>query len=243
MISILILTGDSSDTISKTIYSVRNLKGEIIIGLHKGELRNVPNLTNIKVVNQKMSNLGKRKQNLINLSKGDWIFILDTDEIVSKELNEEITLMHDKKNVGYRIPYQNYVFGKPVYWGGEKYSKVRLFRKSYGKVTDVPLHEEVIVNGAVGDLKGKIYHYSYRTPLQLFKKFTKYAWIAAKLKRDEGEKVSFKKLLFYGPHMFKARYIIDKGYKDGWRGFILAFAFMYMESITYWFLFVQVFLA
>lgn len=181
------------------------------------------------------SSLGERKQKLVEMADREWVLILDTDEMVSPELVKEIEDVLKGKNnfIAYSIPYQNYVFGKPVYYGGEKYEKVRLFKKGYGQVKKTPLHEEIVVKGTIGDLKGVIHHYSYRSPIQLFIKFTKYAWITS---RQKHEKVTIKKLFLYGPHMFWARFIKDEGWRDGWRGFVLAFAFGFMESLTYWFL-------
>ncbi len=209
-------------------------------------------------------NLGRRKQRLVEKAKTDWILILDSDEYPSEELIKEINTITcsgspgltqgDKRRgssrrsflgnkhslndgiVGYRIPYQNYIFGRPVYFGGEKYSKVRLFRRGFGRVSEDALHENVIVNGNIGELKGVIHHHSYRSPRQLFSKFTKYAWIAAGMLVERGEKISAKKLFFYGPHMLWARFIKDQGYRDGWRGLVLALAFAYMEGLTYWIL-------
>lgn len=187
------------------------------------------------------TNLGTRKQFLIEEAKGEWILILDTDETVSSELQAEIQEILDnpKKSSGvngYRIPYQNYVFGKPVHHGGERYSKVRLFRRGKGRVSQVPLHEEVEVEGKIVNLKGVIHHHSYRNPIQLLVKFTKYAWTASREKKKTGETITLKKLFLYGPHMFWARFVKDEGYKDGLYGFILAKAFGYMETMTYWFL-------
>ena len=137
---------------------------------------------------------------------------------------------------GWRIPYQNYVFGKPVYYGGEAYGKVRLFRRGYGRVLKTPLHEEIAASGMIGEMKGRIHHHSYRSVGQLFGKFTQYAKIAAsQTPRND----MAKKLFLYGQHMFWARFVRDRGYKDGWRGLVLALAFAYMEALTYVLLFLR----
>lgn len=183
--------------------------------------------------------LGVRKNRLINQAKTEWVLLLDTDEMLSSQLVEEIKEVVRKSPEdihGYEIPYQNYVFGKPVYYGGEKYSKVRLFRRKYGSVTPVPIHEEVVVQGKIGKFTGVIHHYSYRTPRQVLIKFTHYAWLVAGEKLKQHETVTWKKLFLYGPHMFWARFVGDEGWRDGWRGFMLAKSFGYMESITYWLL-------
>ena len=223
-------------------------------------------------------NLGERKQGLVKKAKGDWILVLDADERVSEKLYDEILHIRGsdkitlkryfvkkakRETIAYAIPYQNYVFGKPVYWGGERYAKVRLFRRGYGRISPEPLHEEVILtqnfhkatpckrqgsgleNKNIDEMRGVIRHHSFRTPWQLFTKFTRYAWIAAKMHeiaspsktRDRND--TLQKLFLYGPHMFWARFIKEKGYKDGWRGLVLALAFGYMEGLTYWLLFIR----
>jgi glycosyltransferase involved in cell wall biosynthesis len=213
---------------------------EILLSLEKEKY--ISKLSkNLYLVVQPNLNLGQRKQFLIDKATGDWILILDTDEQVSPELGKEIRKILSNPNVskginGYRIPYQNYVFGHPVYYGGEKYSKVRLFRNGKGRVSQVPLHEEVEVDGKIVNLRGVIHHHSYRNPVQLYAKFIKYAWTASRMKKKNGEKVTLKKLFLYGPHMFWARFVKDEGYKDGYFGFVLAKAFGFMEMMTCWFM-------
>jgi (heptosyl)LPS beta-1,4-glucosyltransferase len=183
--------------------------------------------------------LGIRKQNLIKKAITEWVLLLDTDEYLSGTLIRNINkaMKRDIKSInGYRIEYLNHAFGRPIYYGGEKYAKLRLFRRSCGAVTAAPLHEETVVLGNISPINGVILHYSYRTIWQTLVKFSKYAWIAAKEKKLEKEKVTVKKLFLYGLHMFWARYIKDQGWRDGWRGYILASCFAYMENLTYWLL-------
>ena len=245
-LSVLMITNNAEEVIEEALKSVNGLWDELLVADDQStdRTREIVKRYGGKVFLPKNKNLGERKEWLITKARGDWILILDSDERVSSKLRKETKAIvapgHDescKNNIkGYRISYQNYVFGGPVYWGGERYSKVRLFRREYGRVTVVPLHEEVIVQGKIGTLQGIIRHYSFRTPQQLFCKFTNYAKIACQQKRRQGETLSIKKLFFFGPHMFWARYVKEGGYKDGWRGIILASAFAYMEGLTYWLL-------
>ncbi len=237
-LSVVMITKNAAEVIEDALKSVKGLWDELLVDDDKSTdgTRETIEQYGGKIFSLKNKNLGERKQWLVDKVKGDWILLLDSDERVSQELYKEIKKIQKKtpKNiVGYRIPYQNYVFGEPVYWGGEQYSKVRLFRKSKAIITPLSLHEEVMVKGDVGTLHGVIHHYSFRTPSQLFGKFTQYARIAAYEKYKKKEHLNLSKLFLYGPHMFWARFIKDKGYKDGWRGFILAFAFAYMEGLTY----------
>jgi len=193
----------------------------------------------LRIIFQTENNIGKRKHELEKSVNGEWILLIDSDEVLSRELTKEIreTITNNPENIhGYEIPYQNYVFGKPVYFGGERYSKTRLFRRKYGTVTPEAVHEEVVVTGKIGKLKNPIHHYSYRSLPQVLSKFTRYAWQMAIKKHKSAEHVTLRKLFMYGPHMFWARYIKDQGWRDGWQGTVLAACFAYMESLMYWFL-------
>ncbi len=98
-----------------------------------------------------------------------------------------------------------------------------------------------IKKGKVGQLKNKILHYSYLSIFQTYIKFTDYGIRMAKKKHLSGEKSSFKKIFLYPIHMFYARFIKDKGYKDGIFRIPLDIGFAYMEFLTYFLLVIMSF--
>ena len=223
MLSLIIICQQVDELLTRTLKSCEYLGAQVLIGYAGTDT----------------ISLGERKNVLIEQAANDWILLLDTDEVISPQLSKEIEeiMMKSPDDInGYLIPYENYAFGKPVKFGGERYSKVRLFRKLYGSVVKVPVHEEIIIKGNVGKLTGIIRHYSYRSLDQVFTKFTKYAWQMAGEKFKAREKVTLKKLFLYGPHMVWARVIKDEGWRDGWRGILIALCFGYMESLMYWLL-------
>ncbi len=223
MLSVLIVCRQVDKYLAKTVNSVQDLSPQILVGISSDGI----------------APLGARKNRLINCAAYEWVFILDTDEVVSPELVTEIKniISHPLDNIhGYEISYQNYIFGKPVHFGGERYSRKQLFRKEYGAFTPVSIHEHPEIEGEIGKLKGVIHHYSYSNLLIVLTKFTKYAWQMAGEKYKAREKVTLKKLFLYGPHMVWARVIKDEGWRDGWRGILIAFCFGYMESLMYWLL-------
>lgn len=257
-LSVILVTNNAGSVVKKALESVAGLWDEMLVG-DSGSTDGTLELLKqygARIIHQKEENLGERKQELIKNAKGEWILVLDSDERVSRKLYEEISrikgidklprprkfvnadLVKRDSIVGYKIQYQNYVFGNPVYFGGERYRKIRLFLNRKGKVETVPIHEEIVVRGKTGDLHGVLHHHSYRSIPQLFGKFTRYANILATEKQKKGERLTLQKLFLYGPHMFWARYIKEKGYKDGIHGLVLAFAFAYMETLTYWILLV-----
>ncbi len=262
-LTIIVLTRNSLNLVKDMLESVWGLYDELLVG-DAGSTDGTLDLLkkySATIVHQKEGNLGQRKQELIKKASGDWILVLDSDERVSPELYQQIkSFTHSPRRshglsasrrislppsgvvntvrqcVAYRIPYQNYVFGKPVYYGGEIYSKVRLFQRGHGRISNEPIHEEIIVNGVIDEFLGVIHHHSYRSLRQVMTKFFKYAYLVAIEKKKNRETVSLAKLFLYGPHMVWARFIKEKGYKDGFHGLVLALSFGYMEALTYWLL-------
>lgn len=241
-LSVLMITKNAAETLEKSLASIKKIASEIIIVDSKSTDRTVEIAKNYlaKVYIKEFTDIGK--QRIFGLSKatGKWILILDCDEVVSKELSREIvSLFHGSiiKENGFYIPFQNFYLGRPVKYGGENYMMLRLFRKNSVSITPSLIHEHFeLSKGKSGRLKGKIFHHSYRSLLQIFVKFTDYGIRMAKEKFLAGEKSSLKKIFLYPPHLFWARFIKDKGYKDGSSRIPLDLGFAYMEMVTYVFL-------
>jgi len=280
-LSVVMVTYNAKDVVGGALESIKGIADEVLVG--DGGSRDgtvdIVRKFGAKIIQQNDAgspirsgmtnkNLGERKQELVEMARGEWILVLDADERVSEELVEEICVIANKPTssetrrgflgrrkgfprddnfaVAYRIPYQNYVFGKPVYFGGEKYAKVRLFRGGCGRISPELLHEEIKLDprlrgddNRVGELKGKMHHHSYRSSWQLISKFTRYAWMAAEKEiaspSERSRNDIVRRIFLHGPHMFWARFVTEMGYKDGWHGLVLAAAFGYMEGLTYWF--------
>lgn len=115
---------------------------------------------------------------------------------------------------------------------------LRLFKKDYLKIAPSIIHNKFyLTKGKPGELKNKIYHYSYRSLIQMFLKFSYYGFLMAKLRKENKEKITLKKLFLYPLHMFYARYIKDKGYQDKPIRIIVDLFFAYMEFLSYWLIF------
>lgn len=243
-LSLLMITKNSDDLLEESLNSIKKLVDEIVI-VDDGSVDRTVEIAkqfNARVYVNKQEDLGLKRQFGLNKIKSDWVLMLDADEIVTNELADEIK--HETQNTkhktevsAYYIPYQNHFLGREVKYGGENYKIIRLIKRNAAKIYPSFLHEKFdLANKKIGELKGKILHYSYRSVIQMFTKFTDYAKRAAKQKVKKKENVDINKLFFYGPHMFWARFIKDRGYKDGMFRLPLDLGFAYMEGMTYWFL-------
>lgn len=238
-ISVLMITKEPDLIIESSIDSIKRLADEIIVIDDYSKKKGLDLIAKFKpkIFYHKEHNLGKQKAWGLKKCKNEWVMSLDSDEIVSRELAIEIkdAIRQSHSDVsGFIIPFQNHFLGRALYHGGEGYRMLRLFRKKYGYIKSSVVHERFEIKaGKIKFLNNKILHYSYRSISQVYIKFTDYAKREAEAKFKNKEKSSLKKIVLYPVHMFYARFIKDKGYKDGLFRIPLDLGFAYMEFLTY----------
>lgn len=252
-LSLLVISKNAEKLIKKCLCSVLPIADEIIVvdNYSKDQTVNIAKEIGAKVYLHNTQNLGELRAYALSKTHGDWILVLDTDETLTLELKKEIRSLISQSRFnqlnqsalnaksGFMVPFQNHFLGKPVNYGGEDYKMLRLFKKNAVKIEESLVHEKYeLKKGNIGFLQNKIHHYSYRSISQTFKKFTDYAVREAKQKYENKEQSSFKKIFIYPIHMFWARFVEDKGYKDGLFRIPLDLGFAYMEFMMYVILFV-----
>jgi len=115
-LSVLIATKNSEDTIARAINSIKELAYEIIVVDSGSEDRTVDIAKNLgaKVLFNKWVNSGTQYNFMISRASGEWIFILDSDEEVSKELKKSIknVLIGEDTADCYEVNRKTYYLGK-----------------------------------------------------------------------------------------------------------------------------------
>jgi len=155
-----------------------------------------------------------------------WIFHLDADETVTSEMAAEIKQFFasgdfEKFGVG-RFPRKELIFGRWIEHGGwYPQHKPRLYRKGAGYWMS-KVHEHLEVEGEVHTFTAPILHDSYRDVHTFIEKFNRYSSLDAEIAFAEGKHFSLLKLFFQPMERFLGRYIIHKGYRDGFHGFVIA---------------------
>jgi glycosyltransferase involved in cell wall biosynthesis len=254
-LSCILITKNAAETLARTLSSVIGLADEIIVVDDRSTDATVEiaESYSARVIHNPETSEGRQRVVSLNAARGEWVLCLDSDEVVSPELYTEIQqlLIHSRdmsvkagsgkdrfqQLSGYFIPYTNFFLGRPVRHGGESYQALRLFRRDAVEVDVQPIHATFqLTSGRSGVTNGTLYHYSYRSLAQLFRKFTQYSFREADRKHAAGERSGIKQITLYPVHMFYARFIEDKGYKDGLHRIPLDLAFAYMEFLTYWLL-------
>jgi len=177
----------------------------------------------------------------ITSAKTDWVFILDADERITKELSEEIQqIIHNQTSqTHYKIPRKN-IFGRQKWlkhggWWPDH--QMRFLNKKAFREWPDRIHSTPVIEGEMGYLQNPILHYFHGDIEQMVNKTIVFEGIESELLFKAGRPVKtltfFRK--FFG-ELFR-RLILKKGIMDGTIGIIESFYQAYSKTITYLFLY------
>ena len=171
---------------------------------------------------------GKRRNYGIKKCNGKWIFEIDADERVPKDLKKEIiNVVKKSKNDWHQVDVKNF-FGEKIIrfgWGCYigKSSYVGLFRKK-SKIWGMQrVHPKIFLKGKKGKkLEKKIIHFYCKSIYDLFEKLNSYSTARAKDLQDNVNDESFIRNFRRIFSRFWKCYILRKGYKEKEIGLAIA---------------------
>lgn len=236
MISATIITLNEQKNIKRVLQSLKGVVDEIVV-VDSGSIDKTVELAKLlgaKVFIRDFDNFSNQKNFAVSKTKGDWILAVDADEEIAPLLGEEIKkAIENAKYAGFLIPRRNFILGAEIKhsrWSPDKH--IWLWKKDCGKwVGDV--HEEVVVQGAIGELKNSKINFQDKSIFDFIQKNDKYADFLAVSLYKKGVRFSYRRF-FYDPIFeFLIRYFYKLGFLDSWRGFILAYL-MGVYKISVW---------
>jgi glycosyltransferase involved in cell wall biosynthesis len=176
-----------------------------------------------------LSNLNANKNYAFAQATSEWILCLDADEIVSGVLASEIGAVTggDPVENAFFLARENNWFGRVLRHGGHFPDRqLRLFRRGRGRFPERHLHERLEVEGSTGTLRTPLGHFPYRTVSQYLRKMDFYTTFEARHLLAEGRSFTvggFLKSLARAKMRFFRRYVLKRGFLDGWQGFGAAY--------------------
>ncbi len=230
-LSVVVVAKNEERTICRVLDAVRAVADEMLV-VDSGsddETIEIATSKGAKVVHQDWLGYAGQKNFALSLAKSDWLLSLDADEIMTAEAVAEVKEIVAGETAGkcdgYKIPRVLYIGEQPVRHGGfYPDAQLRLIQNGRGKFRDRMVHERIFVDGAVGDLKHSMLHYSYRNVDEFTRAMDKYARLSAEqYKQDGSKKWRSNPLneLFHPVWTFFARYVLRLGFLDGKLGFEL----------------------
>lgn len=180
-------------------------------------------------------------QTAVNMAIGktscDWVLRLDADEVVTKELREEILDLledPDSRFSAYGIRRLQFFWGDFLKGGDWSHDRlIRLFKResaSYDQKSHV--HEQLVVHGETSFLTHPLEHYSHPTLEIAIRKFNLYT--SSEIFDLQASRTQAYFRLFFSPFYIFARWMIwNSGWKDGARGLVAAAFRSFYEFLLY----------
>jgi glycosyltransferase involved in cell wall biosynthesis len=225
MISVTILTKNSEKYLESVLNSIQSFD-EVLI-YDNGSTDNTLNIAskfpNVTIFKGPFKGFGET-HNIASLNaRNNWILSLDSDELVSPEMTNEIRNLNLNEKTVYAFPRHNYFNNKFIKWCGW-YPDVqfRLYNRTKTKFTDAKVHESIITaNLNTSRLKSPIIHYSYASLSDFLNKMQSYSSLFAE-QNVKKKSSSPCKAVLHGFFAFFKSYIIKLGILGGYEGFVIS---------------------
>lgn len=224
-ISAVVLTYNEADNIARCLSSLDFCREIVVVdsGSADQTVKIALKFTD-KVVYHAMEGYGAQRNWAVERAKYDWILWLDADEEISPELKKSLKNIIPKQDIkGYHLNRKTFYLGRWIEHSGWYPQYVlRLFNRNHGRCSDARVHESIVVEGKTARLKGDILHYSYRSLFHHLAKINDYTSSIAQERYRSGRRFNLLKAVSAPPAEFFKKYILKRGFLDGFPGFAVA---------------------
>lgn len=176
----------------------------------------------IKVVEQPWLGYAAQKQLSLDMAQHDWVFLLDSDEVLSTELQQSVrdTLAGEPTAAGYEFPRREQLFWRMSHSESRHNYFMRLFNRKRGQMNDVPIHSAFDVDGPVARIEAPLFHFSEASISVKVRKLNDWTDEISLSRFQKGKCRSPWALLLYPPFVFLRSFFLKRQFRNGWSGFI-----------------------
>ena len=228
MISVVILTKNSAKYIERCLGVLQGFPEVVLVdnGSTDQTMELAAGFTNVKIYQREFCGFGPLKNIGASLASHDWVFFVDSDEVVSPALVKKILELQLTEQEVYRFYRKNYYAGRLIdgcNWDNDYV--VRLYNRKITSFNDSQVHESIQTNNltvtTLSDKDSFIYHFPYSNTRQLMTKLEHYADLYAVNKLGH-KKVKLWTIPFRFFMAFIKSYLLKKGFKYGYEGFLIS---------------------
>jgi glycosyltransferase involved in cell wall biosynthesis len=168
---------------------------------------------------------------------GEWILWVDSDEVVSPALREEMLRELEEAGPalqGFEVPRCNFYLGRWIRHGGWYPDlSVRLFRSEGHWWGGEEPHAAVQIKGPLKRLRNDLWHFSYASFAEQIRTIDDYAAVSARSLHRRGERFRLHRMLLHPLGRFLKEYLMLQGFRDGMPGLIVVVATMFYVFSKY----------
>ncbi len=240
-VSACVITLDEADRIDDCLRSLDWCDELIVVDSHSRDTtRERAAAAGARVVERDWPGHAAQKEFAVRLAAHDWIVSVDADERVSPALRDEIRALAAAdfpRCAGWSMPRRSWYLGDWIRHGTWYPDRsVRLFDRRRGRFVANPgydLHERVVLDGPCGALQNDLLHLPYRSIAEHLQTIDKYTTIMARGLQERGRRARVSDLVLRPWARFVKSYVLKGGFRDGWRGLLLAYLSAHYARLKY----------
>lgn len=183
-------------------------------------------ITKLTLNKKDITDFAAERNKLLAKAKTEWALFVDSDEKISKELQDEILSLRSRMTDGYYIKRQDFFMGRWLKYGETGNIKLLRLGKRKAGSWKRKVHEYWDIKNA-GELKNSLLHYPHKNIHEFIKKINFYSEIDAE---EFGEFRYFN--LIKPVAKFLQNYFLKLGFLDGFPGFVMAFMMSFQSLVV-----------
>jgi glycosyltransferase involved in cell wall biosynthesis len=227
-LSVAIITLNEEKNLPRCLESVREMASEIVV-VDSGSTdrtAEIARAAGAAFISQPWLGFSGQKNFALERCTQSWVLSLDADEVVSPELAATIRAILEgpASACGFLLNRRTFYLGDWVWHSWYPEWHARLARREKARWCGRALHEKMEVQGTSARLEGDLFHYSYVDFNDHLQRTLKYARASAEELVRSGQVTGRRHLIFSPMLTFLKKIILKQGWRDGWRGWLIAYA-------------------
>lgn len=243
-ISVTIITLNEEANLKRCLNSVSDIVGEIVI-IDSGSTDGTSAIAEQYGVPIRFNTWPghvEQKNHALGFCTLPWVLSLDADEALSDELRESLISLFSTGMPaadGYWVNRRTFYLNDWIRHAWYPEWRLRLIRREIGEWVGINPHDHLKEPSVTRKLSGDLLHYSYRDIEDHLQRTIRYARIGAEENIRKGEQFRWYRLIFSPWLRFLKSLFIRQAWRDGWRGWIIAFSSMLACFAKYAFIYEQ----
>lgn len=228
-ISVAVITLNEQEDLPRCLDSVRELASQIVV-LDSGstdDTKAVAERFGAEFHFSSWDGFVSQHTKCLAMCSQPWALCLDADEALSPELVQSIRALFSAGEPtcdGYEVNRRTFYLGAWIRYSWYPEWRLRLVRKGRAHWTGLEPHDQIETDGPTQKLAGDLLHYSFRDLQDHLQRTLKYGRRSAQSYYETGRRFRWAQLLISPWLSFLKHLILKSGWRDGWRGWLIAFS-------------------
>ena len=226
-ISVAVVTHNEEENLARCLESVAGLAAEIVV-IDSGSTDRTAEIArrfNSIFEVQPWPGFVQQKNYAVGRCSQPWVLNLDADEVLSPELAHsirELFARDEPAEDGFWVNRRTFYLGDWIWHTWYPEWLLRLARRTQAQWQGLEPHATMHVSGATRRLPGDVLHYSFRDFSDHLHRTIRYSRIMAESYARQDRRFHWYELVFSPWLAFFKHLLLRQGWRDGWRGWLIA---------------------